>query len=349
MVKTDAGFAGGFSAPHRLGFTLIEALVVVSLIGLLVALALPAVQSAREAARRAQCMNNLRQIGLALHGYHEANQCFPINWRGDLIRPLAPGSPDNVVARPYSALTRLLPQLDQQLLYSSVNFSVQKDQVLDIAGFNFPQNNTAYETRVSVFICPTDDRDAPTPFGCKYRGNNGGGPAPFTSRPLFDSGNGFYTCPGPLSAADFPDGLSHTVAYSERLKGTGGGKDIVPVRDMGELMAMPHCSTRGADYALMCCRLATTQGFPVDRQSGFTWFLGDFECTSYNHAQTPNGRVPDCIHPPGMIIGIVTARSLHPGGVNALMGDGSVRFVNETMQSNVWRALGTRNGDEAVE
>jgi type II secretory pathway pseudopilin PulG len=223
--------------------------VVVSLIGLLIALLLPAVQSAREAARRAQCINNLRQIGLALHNYHAANECFPINWRGDLSRPLSPGSPMNMLARPYSALTRILPGLDQQ---------------------------------------------------------DGVGPAPFTSRRLADSGNGFYTCPGPLSAADFPDGLSHTVAYSERLKGTGGGSEIVPARDMGELMAMPHCATQGADYALQCCRLATTQGFPVDRLGGFTWFLGDFECTdrdpqcqglkprscSRKLSRTPNGSEP---------------------------------------------------------
>ncbi len=339
----------GKPAPSVPGFTLIEALVVVSLVGLLIALLLPAVQSVREAARRAQCMNNLRQIGLALHGYHEANQCFPINWQGDLSRPMSPGSPRNVLARPYSALTRLLPGLDQPVLYSSINFSVQKDQVPQLGGFNFPQNDTAYQTRVSTFICPTDDGTAPTSFGCNYRGNHGIGPAPFTSMRLSDSGNGFYTSPGPLSAADFPDGLSHTVAYSERLKGTGGGSAIAPARDMGELMAMPHCATRGADYALQCCRLATTKGFPVDRQSGFTWFLGDFECTSYNHAQAPKGRVPDCIHLPGRTIGIVTARSFHPGGVNALMGGGSVRFVTETVQTSVWRGLGTRNGDEAVE
>jgi len=338
----------GEAEPSRLGFTLIEALVVVSLIGVLIALLLPAVQSAREAARRAQCTSNLRQIGVALHGYHEANQCFPLNWRGDLRTLPTPGFPHHSLARPYSALTRLLPYLDQQALYASINFSVQQYPDIQMAGVNFPQDATAYQTKVATFICPTDDSEAPTSFGCSYRGNHGIGPAPFTAIQLADSGNGFYNLPGPLSAADFPDGLSHTVAYSERLKGTGGGREVVPQRDFGEIMVLPHCITRGADYALTCCRVASTRDFPADRQSGFTWFLGDFECTAYNHAQEPNGRIPDCIHVVAQI-GIVTARSLHPGGVNALMGDGSVRFITGSIQRQVWRGLGTRNGDELVE
>ncbi len=339
--------SGGAALIHP-GFTLIEALVVVSLIGVLIALLLPAVQSAREAARRAQCMGNLRQIGLALHNYHEANQCFPLNWRRDLRTLPSPSFPYRSLARPYSALTRLLPYLDQQALYADINFSVQQYPDVYMGGVNFPQNATAYQTTVSTFICPTDNSAAPTAFGCSYRGNHGVGPAPFTAAQLSDSGNGFYTLPGPLSASDFPDGLSHTVAYSERLKGTGGGTDVVPQRDFGEIMVLPHCMTRGADYALQCCRVASTQGFPADRQGGFTWFLGDFECTAYNHAQAPNGPIPDCLHVVAQM-GIVTARSLHPSGVNALIGDGSVRFVAGSIQRQVWRGLGTRNGDELVE
>ncbi len=322
---------------RRSGFTLIEAMVVLSLIGLLIALMLPAVQTAREASRRAQCMNNLRQIGLALHNYHEPNQCFPLNWRGDLRTLPSPAFPFQSLARPFSALTRLLPYLDQQVLYAGINFSVQQYPDLQIGGVNFPQNDTVYQTTISTFICPTDGSAAPTPYGCSYRGNHGVGPSPFTSTQLADSGNGFFTLPGPLSARDFPDGLSHTVAYSERLKGTGGGSAVMPQRDFGEIMVMDHCMTRGADYALQCCRLASTQGFPADRQGGFTWFLGDFECTAYNHAQVPNGSIPDCLHVVAQM-GIVTARSLHAGTVNSLMGDGSVRSVNGSLQRSVWRS-----------
>jgi prepilin-type processing-associated H-X9-DG protein len=94
--------------------------------------------------------------------------------------------------------------------------------------------------------------------------------------------------------------------------------------------------------------LASSVGFPAYRGGGFSWFYGDFECTAYNHAQEPNGSIPDAIAMGGWS-GIATARSIHPGGVNGLMADGAVRFVNQTISRGVWRALGTRNGDELVE
>src|SRR5690606_17575977 len=91
----------------------------------------------------------------------------------------------------------------------------------------------------------------------------------------------------------FPDGLSHTAAYSERLRGTGSSSRIVPERDLGDLTDYPFADERGADYALSWCRVAGVNGFPGSRKAGFTWFFADYECTSYNHAQEPNGRIPD--------------------------------------------------------
>jgi prepilin-type processing-associated H-X9-DG protein len=329
---------------------LIEALVVVSIIGLLISLTLPVAQVARETARRAHCANNLKQIGLSLHSYHEANQVFPLNWRGDLFAPN--GIPAGTIARPFSALVRLLPYLDQRPLYDSVNFSVQNHPVNDGRPFPFPPNQTVYATRLESFLCPSDDPSIPTPHGCSYRGNYGIGPSPMTTAETYDSGNGFYTWPYALNSGSFPDGLSHTVAYSERLRGTGSGVRVAPERDFGEIRigsgGVSYCTVRDADFALMCCQLAARVGFPAYRAGGFTWFLGDFECAAYNHAQEPNGRIPDAITMDEWD-GIVTARSLHPGGVNALMGDGSVRFVKESTARKVWRGLGTRNGDELVE
>lgn len=330
----------------RTGFTLIELLVVVSLIGLLIGLLLPAVQSSRESARRARCASNLRQIGIALHNYHESSQVFPLNWRGDLFSPL--GIPPGTVARPFGALPRLLPFLDQIPIYNSINFAEQNYPVASGGGFPFPRNSSAYTSRLEGFICPSDSPNASMNAPCSYRGNNGIGPATGTTMETYDSGNGFYTFAYPLSAASFPDGLSHTVAYSERLIGTGGGEKISSSRDFGEIRVFPNCITSNADYALSCCRVAASRAFPAYRQGGFTWFLGDFECTLYNHAQTPNGRIPDAITMNSWT-GIVTARSLHPGGVNSLMSDGSVRWVSESIGRGVWRGLGTRNGDELVE
>jgi len=331
-----------------LGFTLIETMVVVSMIGLLIALLLPAVQAAREAARRAQCTNNLKQIGLALHNYESSHRSFPLNLGEPRVDPTR-GHPFYIGARPYSALTRLLPYLDNQPLYASINFSVETFPANGGSEFPFPENTTAYFTGVSAFLCPSEGSSEPSPYGCNYRGNYGVGPSVATSQETYDSGNGFYTFPGVLGPRSFPDGLSHTAAYSERLRGTGTGTRIVPERDLGYILVMPHCTTRDADYALQCCRLASTKGFPAYRSAGFTWFYGDFECTAYNHAQEPNGRIPDALAGDFTWWGVSTARSLHPAGVNSLMADGSVRFVKGSISRKVWRGLGTRNGDELVE
>jgi len=113
-------------------------------------------------------------------------------------------------------------------------------------------------------------------------------------------------------------------------------------------MVVDYCIYRDADYALACCQLASARGFPAYRRGGFTWFYGDFECAAYNHAQEPNGRIPDALEDYSWV-GIATARSLHPGGVNGLMADGSVRFFQDSIARRVWRGLGTRNGDELVE
>ena len=347
MVKSRPNIIRNRCHFGRPGFTLIELLVVVSIVGLLIALVLPAVQAARESARRTQCENNLKQIGLGLHGYEGANGSFPLNWGHPRVDPER-GFPMHIDARPYSALTRLLPYLERQPLYSSINFAIETYPDDRVSYFQSTQNHTAYKTSLAVYLCPSDGASSPTTHGTSYRGNYGIGPYPATTRQGYDSGNGFYTFPGVLGPQSFPDGLSHTVAYSERIRGTGGGEELDPSRDLGNIQVMMYCTERDAEYALACCRLASTRGFPASRMAGFTWFYGDFECAAYNHAQEPNGRIPDAIVGHSSV-GIVTARSLHPGGVNSLMADGSVRFVNETIERKVWRALGTRNGDELVE
>ena len=333
--------------PRPSGFTLIELLIVISFIGLLVALALPAVQSAREAARRTACVGNLRQVGMALHNYHSAHACFPINWRGDLYSPH--GFPRGTIARPFSAYTRLLPYLDQGALYSHLNFATQTLPRND-QPFPFPENYTVNSTRLAVLLCPSDTQAPARPWdgGCSYRGNYGIGPSAGTTAETFDSGNGFYTLRSVLSAGSFPDGLAHTAAYSERLRGSGRRRPQSPERDFGEIRVAQSCTTASADYALDCCRLAAVKGFPEYVYAGHSWFLGDFECAAYNHAQEPNGRIPDAITM-NEWDGIVTARSSHPGGVSTLMGDGSVRFVSQGISRRIWRGLGTRNGDELIE
>lgn len=334
----------------RSGFTLIELLVVVSILGLLASILLPAVQSAREAARRARCANNLKQIGLALHNYHAEVGSFPINWSDHL--PVTTGPPDYVPTRAFSALTRILPFLDQDALYDSINYQVESMPQRTGTRCDYPANLTAYWTTVDTFLCPSDYPARLTPHGTNYRGNYGLGPAPITTTNTYDSGNGFYNFTAILHAGLFSDGLSHTAAYSERLRGTGNSGRPSPRRDFSSLRGYPYATERDADYALRWCRVAATEQFPGPRFGGFSWFFGDFECAAYNHAQEPNGLIPDCLNPQSEgtdSLGIASARSAHPGGVNLLMADGSVRFVGDAIERTTWRALGTRNGGELVE
>ena len=339
-----AGFA------IRRGFTLIELLTVVAIVALLVALLLPAVQAAREAARRGQCANNLRQIGIALHTYHDANNCFPtcitsgLDTRGQyvLYRGL------------YSMQVRLLPHLDQGPLFNAVNFTVSTNPV---DGYGVPPlshdeqelmsiNSTVSNKRLAFFLCPSDVVPVAAP-GNSYRGNVGLGPWAPTTAEFPDSGNGFFQEIYTTSAAEVPDGLSHTVAFGERLMGGGTAGLIGPERDYFQAPGL----TLTADDLIRGCQIAARP----DATGGFTaggkwWFWLGRDQTQYSHTQAPNGPTPDCLY--GGIIppaGMSTARSLHPSGVNALMGDGSIRFVTETLRQEVWRGLGTRNGGELVD
>lgn len=329
-------------------FTLIELLVVFGVISILCALLLPAVQGAREASRRSQCVNNLRQIGLAIHAYHESNGCFPIT-----VIPIQTHNLD--YGGFYSVHTRLTPYLDQGVLYNAINFTIGTWAPEFVCGgpaypWRFAinaANATAMETSLSVFLCPSDEG----PFretGNNYRGCQGVGPHYGTYAEFPDSGNGLFPMEGPITAARVPDGLSHTVAFSERLRGSGDHSRFSPERDVYQYHEEPHT----ADDQVMSCRIvARPANIPLGFiSSGKWWFHTGMERTLFNAAQVPNGRVPDCLLCAAAHgIGMATARSRHSGGVNVLMGDGSVRFVRETIALDVWRGLATRNGQELVD
>ena len=330
---------------RRPAFTLIELLAVVAILGLLVGFLLPAAQSAREAARRAQCQNNLRQIGLASHAYHGSWGCFPPACTNKRFMI------DSTYGGMFSVHARLLPGLDQSALFNALNFDVgcwgtsniQNKYMFGISLFEV--NQTVFTTTIGNFLCPTDGG----PFsshGNNYRGNQGVGGAYGTTAEFPDSANGMFPLVGTVSMDRVPDGLSHTVAFGERLRGSDAGT-FSPERDVFEL----HDFTLTADNLLIACRVAARpQNIPTARRNGGAWWaytgIGQ---TLITHAQPPNGSIPDCASyslPPR---GMMTARSDHPGGVNTLMGDGSVRFVGEAIATGVWRGLGTRNGRELVD
>jgi len=336
------------SAGRRAGFTLIEALVVIAIIGVLAGLLIPAAQSARDSARRAQCANNLKQIGLAVASYHAAWNAFPPEF---LPGPTeyAPVPHGQAPTTFFSALARILPQLGEEVVFNAINFDVEYYSPVSNL-YPDPIQATAFNTRIRTYLCPADDNGG---LGRNnYRGNMGVGPSADRWEQAPDSGNGFFQFKGVTTAASFTDGLSHTAAFSERLRGTGDRNRAARDRDFSDIASIPYpnCLDRDADTALQCCLAASRAGFPGLVEGGWTWLFAKYLNTNYRHAQEPNGPIPDAGQVLGMSAwGITTARSDHLGGVNVLMADGSVRFVRERIQRATWRALGTRDGGEVVE
>lgn len=330
------------------GFTLIELLVTIGVIAILIALSLPAVQAAREAARRSLCANNLRQIGLASQGYSDDFSMFAPSSTNFATGPFT-----IVYFGAYSPQVRLLPYLEQGSLYASINFTtgtVPPDAIGGIASPQgatlIPPNTTAARTGLAVFLCPSDRGGTAGP-GCNYRGNTGVGPFGSTNLLHPDSGNGLFPDYSFVPTSFVPDGLSHTAAFSERVRGSGQPGRPSPEQDVFGAYSAKTMFT--ADQTLSICRASAYSGASTFTGSGAWWFWFGRERTLYCHAQVPNGTTPDCLQEGLPSFGMSTARSRHPGGVNVLMGDGSVRFVVETINQAVWRGLGTRNGSELVD
>jgi prepilin-type N-terminal cleavage/methylation domain-containing protein/prepilin-type processing-associated H-X9-DG protein len=313
---------------RRSAFTLIELLVVIAIIGVLIALLLPAVQSAREAARRAQCLNNLKQLGIALHTYHDANGTFPL---GRTI-PFDTS---------YSAIARILPFVEQTTVADALNF--------DLAWSGLA-NQTGTMTNLQLLLCPSDTAELPAGWaGTNYRGNEGtsvvmwhGASDPSNVNAGMPAPNGMFFSSIGLKAADIRDGLSQTAAFSEHVLG-----DFDNTRATREADTFwPQTYPADADEAVRLCRDMNWSDLQYQRVSdvGAPWIYGYHSTTSYWHSGPPNS--VSCMFPPSRIMTVANSR--HPGGVNVGMADGSVRFVKETVNLETWRALGSRNGGEVI-
>ena len=368
---------------NRRAFTLIELLVVIAIIAILIALLLPAVQMAREAARRTQCRNNLKQLGLALHNYHDAFGAFP---PGRMHPQSAPGDWDGRA----SVWTHLAPYLEEANLFNAGNFLIPNNLIV---------NTTAFQSRLEVLTCPSDAKNArsqgwatsvmlasgvaPAPdwgennyrvnYGgtstCQSRVNANGNVAfatsPNTTCDLEMGGGrgGAFSDNGSLSSRDFKDGMANTAMGSERCVGDEDGivANSGPYNNQTDMLLGGGVSTMTSDQQYDIC--STTIPPLVGGFSNLgrdTWYESTYMGTHYNHMYTPNSSFPDCCLACRLSAGntragrdntervIITARSYHPGSVNVLMSDGAVRSVANTVDLTVWRAIGTRSGQEPI-
>jgi prepilin-type N-terminal cleavage/methylation domain-containing protein/prepilin-type processing-associated H-X9-DG protein len=340
--------------PFR-GFTLIELLVVIAIISVLIALLLPAVQAAREAARRIQCTNNLKQLGLALHNYMTA------------VGVLPPGRFNTYITHQgncWGAYSQLLPQLDQVAIYNSFNFNLAPESTATAVA-----NSTGFTTFISSLICPTDSTPElilldGIPFATHNYDLNTGSGYPVVQNPLpplTGLPNGPFFENARIDSASFTDGMSNTTAITETVRSTS--TSTYTTDPLGVFLITGNNSTSGpplnsdADYQSLCLSLPSdTTQFQATR--GVRWHYGAPGHSLYNHLRTPNSKLPDCRgglphstreNPFWSWLSLnIAARSKHPGGVNSLMADGHVAWVKDTVNVLVWQGLGSRNGGEII-
>ncbi len=303
-------FSGKNHQP-RTGFTLIELLVVIAIIGVLVALIMPAVQQAREAANRAQCLNNLKQFGLAAQTYHDAYQSFPSGWFCTETSADPVNSPTCLPQGPipggWNGLTGLFLKMELDTNYNEINFY---NPVTDIT------NQTARRRTLNVWMCPSNRRTAqmvtnsagvpvpvPNPFGpSDYRGNMAAGWLPGCANPATSPGcwlvdNGLTYMNSTVSLADVTDGSSNTVLFGESITGTWAN-------------ATDCCVRTSIDRTINKPYTVTINGAT---KNSYTYWM-----------------------------------SKHPGLVNFANCDGSVKTVQQTIDKNVLVKMMTRNGGEVL-
>ncbi len=329
------------------GFTLVELLVVIAVIGILVALLLPAVQAAREAARRMSCTNNLKQLGLAMHNYVSAHRMLPNSGWSDS----AAGYPTD-----YSPQAKLLPYCEQTNLHDLIDFTVHPGGKFGLGHFGMAdQLRTIAGTIIPMFVCPSDPEPvlhdiesggATVSFaGTNYAFNGGDGTSSDRNMATTTDKGGLSWTDAKVGLQQITDGLSNTLAFTESLRGSGLVLTTTSQPDTQLYCASPcnDATAAAADQGLSSL-LPLVTGWTGKRLT--TWLEGGVpNGPLMNGRFTPNSPVPDLSYLSAKLTG---ARSRHPGGVNACLCDGSVRFISETIEKATWRALWTRGGGEVL-
>ncbi len=308
-----------------LGFTLIELLVVIAIIAVLIGLLLPAVQAAREAARRSQCVNNLKQIGIAIHNYQGAIGSFPpgysSRWKldgGD------EGTAQDDIGHGWGWASMILPYMEQPAVFNAINFGLT---------MTLPDNVTAQTIRFSSYLCPSDsvkqlipvrnEENTETVYtvaSANYVGVFGTGEIGETP----GRGNGMFFRNSRLGFGDITDGTSQTFFVGER------SHDLSYVTWTGRAIGGWLFTTASFEGG--------TNKFDPEPEESFTMILGPVESGEGEGPRTPN-------YPSAHV---EDYWSHHPGGVNFLFGDGSVHFIKDSINGSVYHSLATRAGGEVV-
>jgi prepilin-type processing-associated H-X9-DG protein len=334
---------------------------VIAIIAILIGLLLPAVQKVREAAARASCSNNLKQIGLALHNYHDVNGSFPMGSSLGLY---------NVgvyqAKQGWSAHGAMLPQLEQMALYNAINCYFGADEGSTPPTMEYTVNSTAINAQVKTFLCPSD----PAGGGSYVNANNYFASVGTTTN-FTDKGTGVATladhpttglfayqrCSG---IRDCTDGSSNTIAFCESTVGNPNqqkkqkniGLTNVGIPS-GAIVYDASLNYAATIAGLQACDQAWNSGSGgLDTQRGKSWAHGAMAFTMFNTVATPNSIQDKWCYcssvGSGALANFSEADSFHSGGVNTLMGDGSVKFLKDSINQRTWWALGTKGNGEVV-